>query len=144
MSTIIAIGPCMYFTGFILVYHNLFQNFYFFYQSAILYCGQQFIQNTVQGSLRLNLVSDKACHHSFYNLQEQMYKQLTEDIACFCIVCMGDVCMYVCMWHVCNIPGVEQKSYILYSAKFSQVFKFMNLQPFAKIFQRKFLTCCVQ
>ena len=30
---------------------------------------------------------------------------------------------------------------ILYSAKFSRVFNFVNFQPFAKLFQRKFVTC---
>ena len=34
--------------------------------------------------------------------------------------------------------------YILYSAKFSRVFNFVNFQPFAKIFQQKFLTHGVQ
>ena len=33
---------------------------------------------------------------------------------------------------------------ILYSAKFLQVFNFANFQPFAKIFQGKFLTHGVQ
>ena len=33
---------------------------------------------------------------------------------------------------------------IPYSAKFLWVFNFANFQPFAKIFQRKFLTCSMQ
>ena len=53
--------------------------------------------------------------------------------------------MFLPILGLISCAGVTGKwGLLLYSAQFSWVFNFVNFQPFAKIFQQKFLTCGVQ